>query len=371
MTTNRTMCELQVQGDKFVCIYCGQPSRKLVRRNCPASSNQMPPILSSLWNLAKSLEVFIVDGCRTVTKEQYETRLTVCDRCDFRRENRCLKCGCWIALKARGRVFTCPEGLWPVDTYRADQTQTRKALVMKTNLIYHCHAQTNSNCWIMNLEQLRRRWNIFSHRRVFAIITGSGIHPKNTVVEEIRSIAPRQDRSRIEFLFVENDERLREVKSFPLLLKAVESVDPQEITFYAHSKGTSTNGNNLGVELWRNQMYHALLDNIHIVHDLLTRVPAVGTHKMRWPVGADSPYPTKLKYGNWMFAGTFFWFKNDRIFTRNDWVNIPDDRYGAEAWLSGMFSADDVVTLFQPWPVEQFPAPNPYDPSLYRWPIRD
>jgi hypothetical protein len=80
----------------------------------PSSSPRKPPPLPrQAWNLARSLADFVADGCRTVTPDEYRRRLEICDACDHRRANRCLKCGCRLSLKARGRAFQCPEGKWP------------------------------------------------------------------------------------------------------------------------------------------------------------------------------------------------------------------------------------------------------------------
>jgi len=72
-----------------------------------------PSLARQAWNLARSLADFVVDGCKTVTKKQYENRLEICDACEQRLRNRCTKCGCRLSLKAQGRAFQCPEGKWP------------------------------------------------------------------------------------------------------------------------------------------------------------------------------------------------------------------------------------------------------------------
>jgi hypothetical protein len=72
-----------------------------------------PPLHEQAWNLATSLAAFVADGLKTVDEDQYRKRLETCNACDHRRANRCLKCGCGLALKARGRAFECPEGKWP------------------------------------------------------------------------------------------------------------------------------------------------------------------------------------------------------------------------------------------------------------------
>lgn len=72
-----------------------------------------PSLPRQAWNLARSLADFVADGCRTVGEEDYRRRLEICDGCYARRGNRCLKCGCRLSVKARGRVFQCPLDKWP------------------------------------------------------------------------------------------------------------------------------------------------------------------------------------------------------------------------------------------------------------------
>jgi hypothetical protein len=66
-----------------------------------------------------------------------------------------------------------------------------------------------------------------------------------------------------------------------------------------------------------------------------------------------------------MLAGTFFWFRNDFVFSSPKWLDIQPDRYGCESWLAGLFPPVATVSVFQPWPVWQYPTPSPYDPALY------
>jgi hypothetical protein len=73
----------------------------------------MPSLPRQAWNLVASLASFVADGMRTVSKEQYQKRLEICDACGRRRGNRCTKCGCRLSLKARGRAFKCPMDYWP------------------------------------------------------------------------------------------------------------------------------------------------------------------------------------------------------------------------------------------------------------------
>jgi len=72
----------------------------------------MPAWKYQAWNLAEALAAFAADGLKTVSARDYRTRLETCDGCGRRRGNRCLECGCYLSIKARGRAFRCPLSKW-------------------------------------------------------------------------------------------------------------------------------------------------------------------------------------------------------------------------------------------------------------------
>lgn len=246
----------------------------------------------------------------------------------------------------------------PVVSRLADLANVTGVLLPnRLNLIYHiCPLKTNDG-WKDNLYQLLPRWGIFSGRKVFAVAVGPGLHSLQTV----QSLVNRPD---AQWIIVPNDRELREVASFLPLLQSIQSTDPNEATFYAHTKGNSTADNAAGAWAWTLAMYRHLLDQIEVVRDALRQYAAVGACKMVWPQGTRSPYPTCLPLGNWMFAGTFFWLRHDRIF-RAAWRNVCQDRYGAEAWLSTLIPESEALSVYQPWPVNQYPSPSPYQPHVH------
>jgi hypothetical protein len=232
--------------------------------------------------------------------------------------------------------------------------------LLDRSLIYHVCALESNDHWRENIDSIVRRWHLFTNQKIIAVAIGDGMYG----IEDVRMHFPED----AEFIPVANDKQLREVKSFPVLLSELKSrikMDRKSITFYAHTKGNSTADGEEGAELWRRAMYHYLLDHSHACFDLLQTHPCVGTTKIVWHRDAVPPYPSRLQVGNWMFAGTFYWFRNDLVFSNPDWNYIPKDRYAAEAWLSGMFEHNEAASVFQPWPAYQYPTPNPYDPNNY------
>jgi len=234
------------------------------------------------------------------------------------------------------------------------------------NLIYHVYPSRENEDWRSNVRQICRRWALFNGRRIVAIATSPQTHRAPAVEREFGSC-------RAEFVQLKNDPHLREVASFRRLLAAVANTHAGEVTFYAHSKGNTTaetGDKGMSVEdrcrgsvRWRNTMYHYLLDRWPAVAEALTESAAVGTTKM---VGAFV-YPSGLMFGPgfWMFAGTFFWFRHDVVFSIPTWGNIKQDRYGAEAWLGALLPWQTTHSIYQPWPLGTFPPGSPYNPDYY------
>ena len=82
------------------------------RGETEVASGAFPPLATQAANLFQSVVAFVGDGCGIVDDVQHAARLEICRTCERRSGNRCAACGCWINVKARGRVFRCPIGRW-------------------------------------------------------------------------------------------------------------------------------------------------------------------------------------------------------------------------------------------------------------------
>lgn len=71
-------------------------------------------IVGKVSDLANALTAFVADGCATVDADEYRLRLSICDNNPYhcRRGALCTVCGCLVVLKAKGRAWHCPIGLW-------------------------------------------------------------------------------------------------------------------------------------------------------------------------------------------------------------------------------------------------------------------
>jgi hypothetical protein len=245
---------------------------------------------------------------------------------------------------------------------------------MKRHLIYHVCPLKGNDIWLKNLDQLAKRWSAFDGTKNFAVVQGEGLHDEDVVFGELAGRGMEDGQTL--HVTAPNDKRLREVATFMPLLETIRGLDG--CAFYAHTKGNSTKDGVAGATRWRNAMYHHLLGKAsECTRRLEDGASMVGTNKMLWtspteherrtlprPTLRKSPYPTRLdnKF-QWMFAGTFFWFRLDRVFSNPRWKDVANDRYGAEAWPGQMFPHDECHSMWDPFHPRH--ALSPYDPKYY------
>lgn len=242
--------------------------------------------------------------------------------------------------------------------------------IVVRNLAYHVYAQPGNQEWLRNLHQLLRRWNLFNGRRVIAISTAPGLIPPNTV-KNLLGDGP-------EYMLFPNNPRLREAATFLDLLRSVHSTATNEATFYAHTKGCSEHHDRqqdkqLAIRYWRNRMYSELLDRWPGNGLTLQKYPAIGCYKIDYSRDPDSEMtsPTGLEWGTWHFAGSFCWFRHDRIFRDPNWSAIADDPFAVEMWLGKLLDSREGKSIYQPFDPYDHPTPNLYDPSAHYDPKDD
>jgi hypothetical protein len=243
----------------------------------------------------------------------------------------------------------CPRRVWLPTVYLP---------IRRRNLLYHICPHPANDVWRKNVGQILRHWEVFNGRKLLVIATGPNLLAPEVVQEAI-------DKPDAEYILLCNEPRLREVVGLRHLLAEIQSTDSREASFFAHTKGNTTRGPQDGVSRWRNMMYAHLLGRVGECMEQLKTHAAVGTTKMTFRRPGGFRYPSGLRNGQWMFAGTFFWFRHDSIFTHPGWRNVPVDRYGAESWLGGLLPPGQGFSMFQPWPENRWPQNSPYAPQHY------
>jgi hypothetical protein len=73
---------------------------------------EFPPLKEQAKTFIKAAVDHAKSGFTNVTDEVYEARIAVCNKCEFYQSGRCLKCGCFVGLKAHWSTQECPENKW-------------------------------------------------------------------------------------------------------------------------------------------------------------------------------------------------------------------------------------------------------------------
>lgn len=228
------------------------------------------------------------------------------------------------------------------------------------NLIYHVYPAGD---WESIAREIATYRDIFNGKRIIAIADPGGGYDIQGVEHVCRSIFQPTSCE----IFV-NHTDLRETITFPWLINSVLNSNPNEATFYAHTKANTTADNPNGATRWRHVMTENLLGRWQDAMQRLSGHAFVGTHKMIWPANCPSPFPTRLRATYpWMHCGTFWWFRHDQVSKLHRPGLIVPDRYGVEAWPSQLIPHSEAYSMWQPWAEHEsaYPQLNPYDPGMY------
>lgn len=204
---------------------------------------------------------------------------------------------------------------------------------MIRNLIYHIWPARDNGMWRWNVAQLLRRIDQFNGQRIVSIVTDAKSDSFAAVEKAFRGTVTH-------FIHRRNDPALGEMVSFPELLKRVENIDPRQITFYGHAKGVKYKaGSQPMVRKWSQVMYANMLDYPSLVDDAMTKYAMVGTLKKIGNAFGTLP-------PSWHYAGTFFWFRNQSIFSQALWNRAALQWWGTEAWPGTIVPQEQAACLF-------------------------
>ena len=201
---------------------------------------------------------------------------------------------------------------------------------MKKNLIYNVCPFKRIACqheWKNNIAVLKQYMDIFDGRKIVTIVTGPRmVDPK--------IVARHFDGYGCEIVEMPNNPSRGENGPFMNALDILQYDDMNSITFYAHTKGVSHR--HMGkpermynIRTWRNLMYYFNLHDINHVEDVLKTYKTFGIMRR---TGGHPCY--------WHYSGTFFWFRNDTLFSHPNWRNIRDVYGGVEMYLGDLIDID-------------------------------
>lgn len=209
------------------------------------------------------------------------------------------------------------------------------------NLMMYIYPIAQHEVWRWNVDQIRKRMHLFNGKRIVAVMTD---HATNAV-EEVQAAFCGE---RIDAWVVgQNDPYRWEMQGLPRMMEYVHSCDPNEITFYCHAKGVQGPEHIHGPTFheqprvkWATVMYGACLDDMPFVEKQLATHTFAGAFKRRM-VHGEPPYRS-----SWHFAGTFYWFRNARLFALHNWHHFDHQWYGAETYPGQLVGWGQAAGLF-------------------------
>jgi hypothetical protein len=205
------------------------------------------------------------------------------------------------------------------------------------NLLFHILPVTTDAVWQRHVQHLLRRIELFNGKRVIAIATAGRSSPFELDPPDI--VRQAFSGHRIDqWVIMENVRELREVVTFLPLLERIYSRDPHEVTFYGHSKGVTHEMNEgTTVHRWADTMYEVCLDDWSRIQAALEVFPMAGPFKRYGQFRTPNNH-------QWHFSGTFYWFRNDAVFSR-DWCHVDRRFFGTESWPATIFPAHETACL--------------------------
>lgn len=204
------------------------------------------------------------------------------------------------------------------------------ATLPRRNLLYHVWPVRGST-WKWNLDELKRRIDLFNGRRVIGIVWDERSEPPETVQQYLEGHG-------CEFVVAANDQR-GEAATFPLMLERVASTEDDEVSFYAHAKGVKYEPQfPASVRRWVEVQYGVLLDDWLAVKEQLQRYAMTGIFRKHGRFGNHG------NVGDWHYSGTFFWMRHSHVFSRR-WQEVPQFYGGVEAWPGTLFHRDETACL--------------------------
>lgn len=284
------------------------------------------------WSFAKTMAAWALDGLQTSSDTERAERLSICAGCPLSEEGWCRSCGCHIAEKVIPRVSYCPVGRWFVE-------RPVREFAARRNLMMHIMPVAENGVWQWNVRELLRRIDEFDGKRVIAVLT-----PEpgcKHVLDSVEVVQTEFRGTRIdEWIVRRNNPQLREVVTWPHLLESLKS--ETGVTFACHAKGVTHQMESVTIR-WATALWQTCLDSWLDVERALQQYSMAGSFKRHG----------RFLGQNWHYSGTFYWFRNDDVFSGN-WRNVPTRWWGNESWPAVMFPATATACLFLD------DAPDPY-----------
>lgn len=235
-------------------------------------------------------------------------------------------------IPQRGLVYSCRV---PITTIRPRPFPGLPTLTLL------CHCWPNGDNWRNHVEYLKRvegrgsrvegRTGEVFGRKIMGVATG----PKRAGFDEVR----RAFGDSWEYVAVENDPKLREVKTYQPMLDMVQSTNENDVTFCIHTKGTQAHtSENPQIKWWTGALYETVVYNWQsVLAEMGKGYSIVGSFRR-----INGHFRTR--YG-WHFSGTFYAFRNAAAFPQG-MPAFEHKWWGTESWPGNHFSREEASCLF-------------------------
>jgi hypothetical protein len=196
----------------------------------------------------------------------------------------------------------------------------------RRNLMYHVWPVYGS-MWRWNIEQLKKRLDLFNGRRLITIVHDNRSERPAVVERALEGWG-------CEFIIARNQPS-GEAATFPAMLRRIASRDTNDVTFYAHAKGVKYEPDvPPNIRRWAEMSYRAALDDWQAVGAQLERFAVTG------PFRRFGRFSAHRNLCDWHYHGTFFWMRHAHVFTK-DCFRVPPFYCGVEAWPGLHFTRDE------------------------------
>lgn len=200
----------------------------------------------------------------------------------------------------------------------------------RRNLIYHIYPKAGNGVWQWNVQQLLKQIDQFDGIRSVAVVTSHD-------ADDPAKVRAAFEGTRIDTWIIEpNDPQLGEIVTFRKLLETLPKDD--SITFRGHAKGV-TYANPEFTRDWTRICYEVCLADTAFIDASMEQFSIAGPF-INYHWGGDD-----IKHG-YHYAGAFYWFRNQDVFSQPEWTTIQQDRWGAEKWPGNLFPLSEAGSLF-------------------------
>lgn len=296
----------------FNCVHRGSQTREDVSNRCGSRGQQV-----AIFACAKHGECSLSRYC------QHQT-VRACNQCGDRLQ---------------------PQPMRPAKTTLTGVPIDRSKLV--SHIIYHVLPLAGSTEWVWrrHVDWLRSVRPEFNGRLIVGIAEKGPTDPWEYV--PTADVMAAFDGMDAEFVIEQNHlgsaprRGKGEGVTFPLMLEKIETLDPNEVFFYGHTKAVTHPGQPLGapVHLWTEALFEASFRNRAEMVDALDDNGIVGSMRVKKSV--------KRSRGvhDWHYSGTFWACRSSDVFSRN-WRKIKSHYGCVEMWPHGVFKEHESACLF-------------------------